>query len=352
MKTSFVLCTLLAYCGIAHADTLPDDELVEYIEHRVESGEYVGVIIGYFDDTGSYVQAFGRASKTSDQPLNARTLFEISSVSKTFAATLLAHAAVRAEVALDDPVNRHLGDGAQLAALNGRDIQMRDLATHRSGLPNRPTLSGNEADINAYATFGKPELLAAINAYEPEVVAGSHYGYSALGYGALALALSTSLNQSFEELVQRRLTAPLDMSDTVAALNPEQRSRLAVGYTPDGSVAAALDQGALNAAGSMYSTINDLMVWVRLHAEKPDSPLGHAARLTQTLEHESHQVALAWHQTPGQNDWSQYGTANGYRAFVGFLDDGTRGAVVLANTIANVPDIGLRLLLGTELPTQ
>ena len=46
----------------------------------------------------------------------------------------------------------------------------------------------------------------------------------------------------------------------------------------------------------------------------------------------------------------KYGTANGYRAFVGFLTDRARGVVVLANTRANVMDIGNRLLLGSELP--
>ena len=351
MRTALFAAVLLAFIGPTSAATLPDEQLVNYIEGRVAVGEYVGMVVGYFDDSGSYLQAFGHTSKTSGQPPNALTLFEISSVSKTFAATLLAHAAVLSELGLDDPVNRHLGERARLASFNGQAVRLRDLAAHRSGLPNRPAFANDDTEINAYATFSERHLVAAINAYEPGAAPGSDYGYSALGYGVLALALSTSLNAPFEELVHRRLTSPLGMSDTVFSPNAEQRSRLAVGYTPEGTVAAALDQGALRAAGSMYSTVTDLMIWVRLHAEKPDSPLGRAARVTQMAESESHEVALAWHRTPGQNDWSQYGTANGYRAFVGFLSDGSRGAVVLANTIANVQDIGQRLLLDTELPT-
>ena len=350
MRTALAAATLLLFGGAASADNLPDVELIDYIETRIASGEYVGMIVGYFDTDATYVQAFGRTSKTADSPPNPRTLFEISSVSKTFAATLLAHAAVGSELSLDDPVNRHLGGLAQLAAFNGGEVRLRDLATHRSGLPNRPAWTVGDDTINAYADFSEADLLEAINAHEPSAPAGSTYRYSALGYGVLSLALSSALAAPFDELVQLRIASPLGMHDTVAEPNKEQRSRLATGYTPDGAIASALDQGSLRAAGSMYSTLDDLMRWVRLHAEKPDSPLGRAAALTQRVENESHDVALAWHRTAGQNDWSQYGTANGYRAFVGFLNDGSRGAVVLANTVANVQAIGQRLLLDAALP--
>ena len=55
-------------------------------------------------------------------------------------------------------------------------------------------------------------------------------------------------------------------------------------------------------------------------------------------------------RTEGHDDRSQFGTAHGYRAFVGFLADGSRAVVVLANTKANVQDIGRHLLVDGPLP--
>jgi len=344
------LLTIVLLCEFAGAQPLPDTELVDYIERRVESGEYVGMIVGYFDETGSYIQSFGGISKGSEIAPDERTIFEISSVSKTFAATLLADAVVRAEMSLDDAVNDYLKPGARLASFSGRDIRLVDLAAHQSGLPNVPTTFTPNDSINPLAEFDQEDLMRAINTFEPESAPGSGHIYSAFAYGVLARALGNAFDMSFEELVKRRITKPLAMSDTVAMLDTKQKARLAVGYTPDGEIAEPLDQGALRAAGSMYSTLADLMIWVRLHAEKPSSPLGQAAGLTQVMQNDTQTIGLAWHRTEGHDDRSQYGTANGYRAYVGLLADGSKGAAILANTQANVPEIGNRLLLGDDLP--
>lgn len=341
--------TGLLLCSQALGRALPDGDLVEYIEARIASGEYVGVIVGYFDETGEYTQGFGRVDKDTGSTPTAQTIFEISSVSKTFTATLLADAVVRGDMSLADAANTYLGPSAQLASFHGRDISLLDLAAHQSGLPNRPAslLPGDEP--NPYAETDRADLIAAINAFEPDSEAGTGYRYSAFAYAVLALALSQTYDASFNGLVNTRLTTPLGMDDTVASLDAEQRSRLAVGYTPEGSVAVPLDQGVFRAAGSMYSTLEDLMIWMRLHTSNAQSDLARAARLTHTMRNDTQTIGLAWHRTEGHTDRSQFGTAHGYRAFVGFLADGSRGAVVLANTKANVQDIGLRLLIGAPL---
>ena len=344
------LLSLALLCELTSAQPLPDRDLAEYIEARIDSGEYVGMIVGYFDDSGSYTQSFGRAHKKSEVAPDEHTIFEISSVSKTFVATLLGKAVVAGKMSLDDPVNRYLGDDAKLAGTEGRDVLLVDLAAHQSGLPNLPENLNPGDGTNRLAQFNIDDLLASINGYRPEIAAGTGYGYSAFGYAVLALALSRTYDATFEELVRRELTAPLGMTDTVAALSPAQKKRLATGYTPEGEIAIPLDQGAFRAAGSMYSTLSDLMVWVRTHTGGTDSTLAKAARLTHKLQNDSATVGLAWHRKEGYDDRSQYGTANGYRAFAGFLADGSKGAVVLANTKANVQDIGERLLLGVSLP--
>ena len=348
MRSTLFVAVLL--CGFARAEPLPDRELVSYIDQRITSGEYVGMIVGYFDDSGSYTQSFGQISNESEAAPDEHTIFEISSVSKTFAATLLADAVTRSAMSLDDPVNDYLEPKVRLASFRDRDIRLVDLAAHQSGLPNLPEAVNSGNELNPYARFGEDALKSAINTFQPDSTPGSGHLYSAFAYGVLALALSNKFDASFEELTEHSLTAPLGMHDTVATLQPEQKARLAVGYTPEGAIAIPLDQGALRAAGSMYSTLADLMIWVRLHADKPDSSLGRAARLTQEMQNDTQTIGLAWHRTEGHDDRSQYGTAHGYRAYVGLLADGSRGAVVLANTKANVQDIGSRLLLGAPLP--
>lgn len=349
--TQFMLSgALLSLAVPAFAADLPDTELVQYIESRVESGEYVGMIVGYVNDDGTYVQAFGHTSRGGGETPDERTIFEISSISKTFAATLLAASIADGNMALSDAANEHLEPGVRFANYDGREITLLDLASHQSGLPYMPADIVPGDGPNPYAHTDADDLSISISAFVPESPAGQGYSYSAFAYGTIAHILETEYDTSFEELVRRRITGPLDMRDTVMQLDAGQARRLAQGYTEEGEIATPFEQGVFRAAGSMYSTLHDLMIWLKANTGRIDSPLNDAIEMTHPLRNDLGTVGLAWHQSDGQADRSQFGTANGYRAYIGFLADGSNGVVVLANTRANVSDVGERLLLGTALP--
>ena len=341
---SLLLATVQAFAE------LPDKEFVEHVEARVESGEYVGMIVGFIDGDDTYVQSFGSISKGSDTPPDERTMFEISSVAKTFTATLLAKAASDGTLALEDPANRYLAPDARLTPFENRAVSLVDLAAHQSGLPYMPEDMVPREPPNPYAHTTRRDLLAAINAFTPTSQPGTGYSYSAFAYGVLALILERVYDDEFFRLIEREVTEPLGMRDTVLALNSEQRSRLATGYTPEGDVAVPFDQGVFRAAGSMYSNLNDLMIWLGANMTPDLSPMPDAFELAREVHNELGTIALTWHRTEGFDERSQFGTANGYRAYVGFLADGSKGAVLLANTRPDIEALGNRLILGTALP--
>lgn len=347
------VCFVLQFAAeqpCASAAGLSDEDLVRYVEARAESGEYVGMIVGFIDGNQRYVQAFGQTSKDDDARPDERTIFEISSVSKTFTATLLGTAVIAGDMSLSDAVNEHLEPGVRLAGYDGREITLLDLASHQSGLPNFPSDLEPAAGPNPYAHTDERDLVRSLNAFVPDSRPGQGYSYSAFAFATIAHVLSIKYDASYEQLVERRIAEPLGMADTVMRLNADQAKRLAPGYTPEGNVAEPLDQGVFRPAGSMYSTLHDLMIWLSANMGRLDSPLDGAVALTHPMRNSLNSVGLAWHQAGSKGDRSQFGTAHGYRAYVGFLEDGSKGAVVLANTKANVKDIGDRLLLQSELP--
>jgi len=349
----FVRLTLLAVLltsGVVPAAEFPDRAFVEHVESRVASGEYVGLVVGLIDGDRTYIESFGTRSRASAAPPDARTLFEISSVAKTFVAAVLARSAVEGVLALDDPANRYLGPDAALADFERRSITLLDLAAHQSGLPYLPSSLAPGEDPNPYAATTEADLVSAINAFEPTEAPGSGYSYSAFAYGVLALVLERVRGDDVFQLIAEDVTGPLGMADTVLTPSRQQAERLATGYTPDGDEAAAFDQGAFRAAGSMYSTLDDVMTWLRANMRPGRSPLADALILTHRIQNAGGDIGLAWHRTEGFDDRSQYGTALGYRAYVGFLADGSRGVVILANTQVDAAALGARLLLGTKLP--
>ena len=343
-----IFCLVLA-AGAVCAE-LPDKEFVNHVDERIESGDYVGMIVGLIDGEDSYVQAFGTISRESNSPPDERTIFEISSVSKTFAATLLAQSVTGGAVKLEDSANRYLEPDARLSSYDGTDITLLDLAAHQSGLPYLPEdlPPGDLPNPNAHTT--RSDLFKAIDAFTPTSSPGQGYSYSAFAYGVLALVLERVHGEEFFTLVERDVTAPLGMQDTVLSLNDDQATRLATGYTPEGEESVPLDQGVFRAAGSMYSSLHDLMLWLRANMNPEQSPMTDALNLAQEIHNELGTIGLTWHRTEGYDERSQFGTANGYRVYVGFLADGSKGVVVMANTRPDIEALGNRLLLGTDLP--
>ena len=68
------------------------------------------------------------------------SVYEIGSVSKAFTGILLADRVKAGVVRLDDPVQKYLPEGVQLAKQGAQEITLRHLATHTSGLPRLPRL--------------------------------------------------------------------------------------------------------------------------------------------------------------------------------------------------------------------
>jgi serine-type D-Ala-D-Ala carboxypeptidase/endopeptidase len=75
------------------------------------------------------------ADAKSQRPYDERTAFEIGSVTKTMTAALLAEFVARDEIALTDPIAKLLPPGTSVPSYGGREITIRDIVTHTSGLP-------------------------------------------------------------------------------------------------------------------------------------------------------------------------------------------------------------------------
>jgi CubicO group peptidase (beta-lactamase class C family) len=339
---------LVSTAGFAGAAEISDKELLEHIHDQMNAGRYVGLIIGTIEDGDTTIQSFGETEKGNGKKPTVDTLFEISSVAKTFVTTILADMISKKQLRLSDPFNGFTPPDTRLADFEGTEVTLEHLATHYAGLPYAPEDYEAVTEINPYESYTEEDLWKSVRAFEPVQEPGEKYGYSAFGYGLLAKALEAQGKAPFFDLVRKHITEPLSMKDTVGRPGEGQVERLAVGYDPHGRVAPPLNQGALEGAGSMYSTLNDLLLYLRAHMGITKGELPDAMRMTHEVRGKNGLAALAWRRTEGHEDRSQYGTANGYRAFVGFLADGSKGVVVLSNTKEGTVELGKRLLLGSD----
>ena len=112
-----------------------DSEIGGLIEARNAPRTGQGIVVGVLDPAGRRVIVGGPEGGAA---FDGDTVFEIGSISKVFTALLLADMANKGEVALDDPAEKYLPEGARMPARGGRKITLRDLSTHMSALPRLP----------------------------------------------------------------------------------------------------------------------------------------------------------------------------------------------------------------------
>lgn len=335
----------------APAQTIPADSTVRaIIRVRVDTGRYAGVAVGLVGRDGrQQVTAYG--PKAGVTPFDGNTVFEIGSITKTFTTAILADMVARGEVALDDPVVKHLTPGTKLPERDGKQITLLDLATQTSGLPRLPGNMVITNPRNPYAGYTPARMYEFLAGYTLPRGIGERYEYSNLGVGLLGQALSYRAGKDYEALVTERVLTPLGMRDTRITLTPALRSRLAPGHDEAGNAAVLWDLAAFTATGALRSTVNDMLRYVRANADSTSKPLGsvlaatHGRRRPGPVPNVS--IGLAWHRTTtpaGRTIVWHNGGTGGYRSFAGYEESSGLGVVVIANSAVGVDDIGMHLL--------
>lgn len=340
---------VLAVLGVVAQSPLPSEASVRAIvEDRVGSGQVTGLIVGLVDRAAHRLVAAAGSSGTG-RPLDAHTVFEIGSVTKVFTAAALSEMVQRGEVTLQDPAQRYLPEGVTMPT-GSRPITLLDLAMQRSGLPRLPS-NLNPANLrNPYADYTTEQLYAFLSGYHLTRDPGAQYEYSNLGFGLLGDLLARAVGTDYETLLRRLVLAPLGMDETAITLSGALADRLTSGHTVDLQPAENWDMGALQGAGALRSTVNDMLSFLHANLDSRASPLGTALASTHVERAdaggENLTIGMAWHillRPEGHIVWHN-GETGGYHSFAGF--DAAKGiaVVVLTNTASNIDDIGIHLL--------
>lgn len=203
------------------------------------------------------------------------TLYEIGSVSKTFAGMLLAKAVLEGKVSLDDEVQKYLPSDYPNLHAKGREIRIRHLVTHTSGLPNMLPLAVN-AVLEDFADHAVPARLNAVYAgYSQQAFwrdlaqvrpgpLGEGYAYSSAASELVAHILERVYQAPYEVLLTGFLARELGMGNTRMRVAAADAPRLAPGYHSDNPVPTTpMPQLAWGAAGNLKSTMPDMISYLR-----------------------------------------------------------------------------------------
>jgi CubicO group peptidase (beta-lactamase class C family) len=194
---------------------------------------------------------FGFADLERRIPMTAATVTHSGSMGKTYTAIAVMQLVERGALELDAPVNRYLPGWKIVNPLGGREVTVRDLLTHRSGLASNAAWSvlRNPAPLaehlpRAYARERNDFYGGAIIPTWT-AKAGEKYQYSNLGIATLGYLVEVANPErlSFSNYVQRHLIDPLGMRSTQfpavqdsAHIRPEIWARMSRGYSGLGTM--------------------------------------------------------------------------------------------------------------------
>jgi CubicO group peptidase (beta-lactamase class C family) len=339
-----------------------DATSIQSFLHDNFSSSNSGMVIALLDEHGAKIFHAGKLDNGTDQEVDADTLFEIGSITKTFTALLALDMAKRGELNLDDPVAKYLPSSVKVPAQGGKQITLLNLAVQDSGLPfNATNFTGND-DKEHYDTYTAEMMYSFLSGYALMDPPGTRFQYSNLGMSLLGHVLQRVSHTNFESLVLDRICRPLQMDSTYVKPPPGLKWRMAVGHDDNGKRAPDFDLQVMAPAGALRSTANDLVKYLGAETGLTNSPLSPLMLQSQVIRHTDSpdfgKTAMPWvdqnvFNPPGSDLLGHGGGTLASTAFIGFDRLQHRGVVVLTNQrYCHAPCVGWTLLQGLPLTKE
>ena len=310
-----------------------------------------GVVVGVVHQGRARIYGYGRVGPHTQAVPNGDTVYEIGSLSQVLAGILLADAAERGKLALEDLASRHLPRGTRVPRHDSGRVRLLHLATHTSGLPAAPAYGRR-------APFGSAtQLLRFVGKQTLARAPGSGYEESMAGVAVVGLALERTLRKDYESLLFERVLLPLGMASTRMAPSASMATRLARGHDVAGrAVPDRRDAGPLRACCALRSTVHDLLrvVAAYLRSDGQLSAALDATLVVRTQREDGMGVGLGWLIDEPAALLHQRGHRPGFDGFAAVHRGRGVGVVVLANSEGwDLEALGRDVLarLGTE-PAQ
>jgi CubicO group peptidase (beta-lactamase class C family) len=230
------------------------------LKNYYDYGQFNGAILVSENGRVIYKKGFGMANMEWEIPNQPDTKFRIGSVTKQFTAALILQLVDEGKIKLDGKITDYLPDYRKDT---GERVTIHQLLNHTSGIPSYTGLPGffqNESrDPYSVKDFVKKFASGDLE-FEP----GTKFSYNNSGYFLLGAIIEQVTGKSYAKVLQERIFDPLGLKDTGYDDDAPLIKKRAAGYqkTPNGfENAPYLDMLLPYAAGSIYSTVEDLFKW-------------------------------------------------------------------------------------------
>jgi CubicO group peptidase (beta-lactamase class C family) len=240
------------------------DELIT-LYHKY--GSFNGSVLVSEHGQVIFKKGYGWANIEWQVPNQPDTKFRLGSITKQFTSMLIMQLVAEGKLHLDDKLSDVL---PYYRKDTGSRVTLHHLLTHTSGIPSYTAAK----DLHEWERnhFEVEDFVKRHCGGDLEFTPGSKYEYDNSGYFLLGAIIERVTGKRYEQVLQDRIFGPLGMHNSGYDHSDELIAHRAAGYEhgKNGFVNAAyLDMSIPYAAGSLYSTVEDLYLWDQaLYTEK------------------------------------------------------------------------------------
>jgi CubicO group peptidase (beta-lactamase class C family) len=299
------------------------------------------------NDKVVYAKGFGFKDVENKVPVTPDTLFAIGSSSKAFTVFALGKLVDEGKVDWDKPLRTYIPWFRLYDESAGERLTVRDLVTHRSGLPRHDLLWYNNK------TASREDLVRALAYLQPSAELREKWQYNNLMFLTAGYLLETLTGKSWEDSIRSLVFDPLGMKrSNFSVLDSQKDSDFALPYEYKDKAFHKMpfrDITNIGPAGAINSSATEMANWVSVHLASGKFNGKDLLNSTTVADmHNPHMVtgetaenadispadyAMGWFTDVyrGHRRVSHGGNIDGFSALVGFLPDDGLGYVILTN---------------------
>jgi CubicO group peptidase (beta-lactamase class C family) len=260
LRPAFVAILVLLFLTSFVLSQEKADKIDGLMKLYFDYGQFNGTVLVAESGKIIYKKGFGLADMEWNIPNKPDTKFRLGSITKQFTSMLILQLVEEGKLGLEDKLSDTL---PYYREDTGRKVSIHHLLTHTSGIPSYTNLPnfGREISRNPYPV---EEFVKKFCSGDLEFEPGAKFSYNNSGYFLLGAVIEKVTGKPYEKALEERIFKPLGMKnsgydrhDTIMLGRAAGYERSLEGYTN----APYLDMSLPYAAGSLYSTVEDLCIW-------------------------------------------------------------------------------------------
>ena len=325
----------------------------EYVAQAARDWRVPGLAIAIVkDDSLVFAKGYGVAEQGKSARATEHTRFAIGSTTKAMTTAALAMLVDDGKVRWDDRVIEHIPELQLFDSYATRELTIRDLLTHRSGLPGTDLFWAVKEN-----PFSMPEMIRQLRYVRPTTSFRSTWQYQNVMYALAGVVVERASGMPWDAFIRSRIFTPLGMTESEALVSevigkrdvavPHAALRDTVRTVPIRST------DLVAPAGSVWSSVSDMSRWMRfmldsgrVGAKRLITPATFREIVAPQIRVPSDQYpalelaqpkffsyALGWfvQEYQGRTAWMHTGSIDGMSAIIGLLPEQNIGVFVIAN---------------------